>query len=459
MRIFRCVAFGCRVNQYEAQAVREQLLARGYAEAEEGERPNWVVINSCTVTGAADRECVSLIRSLRQVDPAVRVAVTGCLVQRDSGTLKELPGVALLVGTGQKHRVGDLIEEIDRNQKPVPGTALDSDVRLELEMSKVYSPLAVSSFPGMQKAFVKVQDGCDRACAFCKIPYVRGRSRSRDLEETLREVRRLVDAGCREIILTGVAIGLWGREQGASSTLAELVEALDALEGRFRVRLSSLDPRDLDDPLIETLGCSKKVCHHLHLSLQSGSDPVLERMRRGYTTGEYRERVSRVRRRWPDLGLTTDLIAGFPGETERMFEETLGFCREMGFARVHVFPYSPRRGTSASGFRGRLEPGEVRHRARELRRVAGEVAAAFRRGLEGTVQEVLIEQEPHIEERGRSRGGYTGQFIWVRLPEAGDPLVGSLARVRLLPSTGEGGLVGQIFPVTTLTNWHTISHS
>lgn len=439
---FRCVTFGCRVNQYETQAIREQLQAAGLAEAEESTPADFIVVNSCTVTGEADRECLHTLRTLHKENPQARILVTGCLVQRDAEQLKDLPGVAVLAGTGQKHRIAEFLRDMEApHPSPSPrwgegrGEGENfSSPRVELELSRVYAPLAISRFDGMHKAFVKVQDGCDRACAFCKIPLVRGRSRSRPLADVLEEFRRLIDSGLREITLAGVAIGLWGAEWSPRSNLAELVEAVDRLPGRFRVRISSLDPRDLDEPLIGALAGSTKICRHLHLSLQSGSDPVLDRMNRGYTTGEFAGRVAHLRRSWPDMGVTTDLIAGFPGETEENFQETLKFCRDMRFAKVHVFPYSRRRGTTASLIQGHLPSGVVRERARLLRQAAEETAGAFQKRFLGTRQEVLVE---------RTGEGYTGQFVRVRL-EGGAGRAGELLPVEITAEE-KGRLAGKIF--------------
>ena len=433
-KTFHCVTFGCRVNQYETQAIREQLEGVGLAEAREGEPADWIVVNSCTVTGQADRDCLSQIKLLHAKNPRAGILVAGCLVQRDASLLRGLPGVRLLVGTGQKHRIGELIRQT------VPGT--DVSPSLHLELSRVYGPMKVSRFDGREKAFVKVQDGCDRACAFCKIPLVRGRSRSRPLPEVLEEVRRLTGSGFREIVLTGVAIGLWGREFGSPLRLADLVRAVGRLPGRFRVRLSSLDPRDLDRPLMEALESSWKLCRHLHLSLQSGSDPVLHRMNRGHTTAEYARQVSQVRRFWPDLGLTTDLIAGFPGETEEHFHQTLEFCRRMRFSKVHVFPYSRRRGTSGSLFKEQLPAPAIRERAKLLRGVAAETARGFYGSFVGTCQEVLVE---------KSGENTTSQFLRVRLEGEPGP-VGELVPARLTGLLPGGlGLKGKI-SVVPLTN-------
>ncbi len=403
MKRFRCVTFGCRVNQYETQAIREQFLSRGYEETN-GEVPaDLIVINSCTVTEAADQECLSVIRSLHQEQPQAQIVVAGCLVQRDAQSLKGLPGVRLLAGS-QKHRIAQMVEELDPWAR---------EPRIELELGAVYSPMAISAFEGYQKAFIKVQDGCDRACAFCKIPLVRGRARSRELLDVVQEIRRVVDNGFKEVVLTGVALGLWGKESDPPMSLADLVRAVDRMPGRFRVRLSSLDPRDLDDRFLEALAGSSKLCRHLHLSLQSGSDSILARMNRGYTADGYRARVELIRRFWPDLGLTTDLIPGFPGETPEQFEESLELIRRMDYLKVHVFPYSRRRGTSAWFFKDFVPRAEIKRRAKMAREAAAEVSLEFRRRFLGTVQEVLVEGDGT---------GYSSQFIKV---EFSDPRIGS----------------------------------
>ena len=398
----------------------------GLSEAAEGEPADVVVVNSCTVTEAADRECFSRLSDLHRENPSSQIIVTGCLVQRDSSRLQGMPGIRLLAGTAQKHRIGEWVRGM---MEAPPG-----ELWVEKELSRVYGPLRVSRFEGREKAFVKVQDGCDRACAFCKIPLVRGRSRSRDLNEVTKEVGRLVARGFREIVLTGVAIGLWGRECAPRRRLSELLSAVDRIPGRFRIRLSSLDPRDLDDSLIAALAGSSKVCRHLHLSLQSGSDPVLARMNRGYASGEYQGLVESVRRFWPDLGLTTDLIAGFPGEDEEEFRQTLRFCRSLRFAKVHVFPYSRRRGTGACLYKDQLPPDVIRGRAQRLRQAASETAQHFHERFLGTRQQMLVE---------RAGGGYTGQFLRVRV-EGDSGTVGELVPVEVT-GLAPGGLKGKIF--------------
>ena len=426
MKTFRCVTFGCRVNQYETQAIREQLEREGLSEAMPGEPANIVMVNSCTVTEAADRDCLSQLRLLHAENPLAKIVVTGCLVQRDAALLRDLPGIRLLVGTGQKHRIGEWVRSLI-------GPCQGSETLMELELSRVYGSLQISRFDGREKAFVKVQDGCDRACAFCKIPLVRGRSRSRELGEVLEEVRRLTDAGFREVVLTGVAIGLWGKEFRSQRQLADLVRAVDRLPGRFRIRLSSLDPRDLDSSLLDILGSSSKLCRYLHLSLQSGSDPVLARMNRGHTTAQYAGQLSALRRFWPDAGLTTDLIAGFPGETEEQFRQTLEFCQEQRFAKVHVFPYSRRRGTSGALFKEQLPAAVVRERARLLRQTADETARRFREPFVGTDQEILVEKNGE---------NCTSQFLRVRLEGEPGP-AGELVPVRITGLT-PGGLRAKI---------------
>ena len=423
MKSFRCVTFGCRVNQYETQAIREQLLSHGYQEVSKDTVPDFVVINSCTVTEAADKECLQTMRSLYKTDPATKIVVMGCLVQRDAQRLKQIPGVRLLVGNGQKHRLPEFLEKISQwEMEPV----------VETQINQVYTPLKISSFQARSKAFLKVQDGCDRACAFCKIPLVRGRSRSRPLPDLLLEVERLRDNGFREIVLTGVALGLWGREWDPPQDCAQLIRAVDGIPGRFRIRLSSLDPRDVDDHFMTALAHSTKVCHHLHLSLQSGSDPILRRMNRGYTTQEYRRIIEKVRKFWPDCGLTTDLIVGFPGETEERFLETLEFCRQMQFAKVHLFSYSSRGGTSASFFKDKVNPACIKQRSRRARKAMEESAHEIRKRFLGTTQQVLVEE---------SLSGYTSQFIQVQFPAAPE-LVGSLVNVSMT-AAGPKGLVGQ----------------
>ncbi len=446
MSTFRCVTFGCRVNQYETQAIREQLVGRGFQEAGKHQGADWVVINSCTVTETADRECLATVRTVRRLNPTAQIVIAGCLVQRDHERLSALPGVRLLVGSNQKHRIGELIAPM------VPGTDSGTDSewspRTERELNAVYAPLAISSFQGRSKAFVKVQDGCNRLCAFCKVPYVRGCSRSRPQKEVLAEVKRLISRGFQEVVLTGVAIGLWGRDLKPSARLSDLVGAVEGLPGAFRVRLSSLDSRDLDAPLLTVLRRSTKVCHHLHLSLQSGSDRVLRSMNRGYTTAQYQKGVQAVKRFWPDLGLTTDLMTGFPGEGEQDFEETLELCRRLQFAKVHVFPYSPRQGTTAWSLTGQLPHPVAKERARYLRQVAGETAKSFNQSLVGTLQHVLVEEvkssQPRTGTAQLTLTGYTSQYVRAAVT-GGMASVGKTVQVRL-EGLDRVGVRGKFFP-------------
>ncbi|MBX5464663.1 MAG: tRNA (N(6)-L-threonylcarbamoyladenosine(37)-C(2))-methylthiotransferase MtaB [Clostridia bacterium] len=422
---------GCKVNQYDGEALLERFRRAGYRVVPFEEEADVYLVNTCTVTAESDRKSRQLIRRAHRRNPDAVVVVAGCYAQVARGEVAGLPGVGVVLGNQARERVVELAESVRAGGRPV------SAVR-DIFAERRFDDLAVEAFTGRTRAPLKIQEGCNEFCTYCIIPYARGGLRSRSLESIRREAERLLAAGFRELVLTGVHIGAWGRDLPGRPRLAEVVRMLGGLPGLDRLRLSSIEPMDVDDELLEAMASTPAFCHHLHLPLQAGSDAVLRRMRRRYTRAEYARIVERARRLMPDVGLSTDVIAGFPGESGEEFEEGYRFLEAMGFERLHVFPYSARRGTPAAAFPDQVPESVKRHRVERLLELGARLAAAARRSWIGREVEVLVEDEPARE---GWMEGLTPGYLRVLLP-GGRELANRLIRVRLVGEEGEA-LVGE----------------
>ncbi len=392
--------FGCKVNQYETQGIREDLLKEGYREVEEG--ADLYLINTCTVTEEADREARRLIRTLQKKNPSARIVVTGCYAQKDEKEILALGGVTHIVKQHEKDRIPDILGE-----KTTASTS--PYISPPLTKRPAWLSLQLSDFKGHTRAFIKVQDGCDYRCAFCKVWVVRGSSVSRPLSEIIREAERLARNGFREVVLTGVSIGLYGRDLKEKADLLDVAKALESVPGAERVRLSSIDPIDVDGRFLERLVKTERVCHQLHLSLQSGDDAVLSRMQRNYTVAHYRSIVQKARSLDPRFSITTDVIVGFPGETETEFENTVSLIRELQLTRTHLFPYSHRKGTVAFRFQDLIPAPVIRSRMKRITPVVREASLEYRKPLLGEVVNVLAEER----EPDGLLAGYTDHYVRV----------------------------------------------
>ncbi|HZY87637.1 MAG TPA: tRNA (N(6)-L-threonylcarbamoyladenosine(37)-C(2))-methylthiotransferase MtaB [Gemmataceae bacterium] len=372
-RTCRLLTLGCKVNQYETQYVKEMLQANGYVEAAEGRPADLCVVNTCTVTAEGDAKGRQLVRRLHQANPGAAIVVMGCYATRDPDTVRRLPGVTHVIT--DKERLADELAPF--------GVAV--------------KPAGISRFDGHQRAFVKVQDGCLLKCSYCIIPHVRPTLRSRPPEEIEAEVARLVEGGYREVVLTGVHLGHYGIDRCRGRPRAEwvrlwhLLGRLARLPGDFRIRLSSLEAAEARDDLVRVLAREPRVCPHLHLCLQSGSDRVLARMKRRYTSAGFLERCRRIRAALDAPAFTTDVIVGFPGETEEDFAATCRVVRAAGFSRVHVFSYSRREGTEAARWGEVVPPDIVASRRERLLEIERELAGDYYRSLLGRRLDVLVE--------------------------------------------------------------------
>jgi threonylcarbamoyladenosine tRNA methylthiotransferase MtaB len=372
-RTCRLVTLGCKVNQYETQSAREMLEANGYRDAADGEPADLCLVNTCTVTHEADAKGRQTIRRLAHENPGAAIVVMGCFATRDPETVGRLPGVTKVIT--DKDRLAENLREFGV-------TAV---------------PSGITRFDGHQRAFIKVQDGCLLNCSYCIIPHVRPVLRSRPPEEIIAEARGLAERGCQEIVLTGVHLGHYGidlsrgRPKDRWRRLWLLLEQLAGLRGDFRIRLSSLEAAEVRDDLVRVLAGHPRICPHLHLCLQSGSDRILAAMKRRYRSAGFLERCRRLRAALDEPAFTTDVIIGFPGETEADFADTCRVVREVGFCKVHLFSFSPRAGTPAASFPGSLSPQLIAERRRRLLALEKETAAAYHRRLLGRRLDVLIE--------------------------------------------------------------------
>jgi threonylcarbamoyladenosine tRNA methylthiotransferase MtaB len=415
---FKVVTLGCRTNQYESQAYADQLRKLGYVLAVEGEEAELCIVNTCTVTESADSSSRHQIRQLARQNPAARIIVTGCLAERKPEELKQLPGVDLLVCNKDKERL------------------------LSLALPEEEIPeFAIHQFEAHTRAFVKIQDGCNSFCTYCIIPYVRGRSRSRRLKEIIEEIKGLVRGGFKEVVLTGINIGDFDGAPEKDENpvrLAALVRAVDRIEGIKRVRVSSIDPDEVDDDLADAILNGKNTCPSMHVVLQSGSNVILKRMNRKYTREIFLETIEKLRATRPDFTFTTDVIVGFPGESERDFEDTVEMMQKVHFAKVHMFPFSARERTRAALYPNKVPPSVIQERKQRLLRIAEQHAFALRADYVGQKRSVLFERD----EQGTASFGHTDNFLPVFV---GDKQIkaNDLLEVELIGNQPEG-LLGRI---------------
>lgn len=429
---------GCKVNSYEMDFVQQIMKEKGYAVVPFEEKADIYIINTCTVTNIADRKSRQMIHRARTLNPQAVVVAMGCYVQTGREEALRDEGIDLAVGNNRKKDIARILEEYlqEREQARVDKTLGGSTI-IDIAHTREYEEMQLKETAEHTRAYVKIQDGCNQFCSYCIIPYARGRVRSRRREDILREVRGLAAAGYREVVLTGIHISSYGmdlnEDQNAGnrrrSDLAELVEELQRLEGLERIRLGSLEPRIVTGDFVSRLAACGKLCPHFHLSLQSGCDATLKRMNRRYTTGEYLYSVQLLRNAFDRPAITTDVIVGFPGETEEDFETCRRFLEQVEFYEMHIFKYSRRRGTAADRMPDQLPDAVKSRRSAILQQLEIIQSRAFRSKYIGQDVEVLFE-EARETETGLCQVGYTRDYIRVALP--GEvPLQGSLRRVRV----------------------------
>ena len=399
------LTLGCRVNQYETDAARRLFLDNGHENVDSPEEADVCIVNTCSVTGEADRKSSQMLRRMAKNNPDAVIVAMGCASELKNG---EVPA-DIVIGTRDKNTVVTRVEEFFAHRgKELTHSA--SHIRPEVSKTDEYHDFGTVLSPEGTRAFIKVEDGCNNFCTYCVIPYARGRVVSRSEESCLKEAEFLVSSGFKEIIVSGIHLCSYGKDQGKDIlSLLELLKKIDSIEGLERLRLGSLEPKSMTPEFISGLKELKHLCPHFHLSLQSGSDTVLKRMNRKYTTAEYEDRVKALRAEFPDMSLTTDIITGFPEETEAEFNETIEYARKLKFAKIHVFPYSEREGTKAADM-PQMDMSIRKNRAKRLIEVSDELASEFASSMTGKEIEILIEK---IEEKdGKTIAeGYTGNYV------------------------------------------------
>lgn len=381
------LTLGCKVNQYDSDAMRTIFLQQGYRAVKEEEEADVYVINTCSVTSIGDRKSRQMVRKIRRKHPQAVIAVAGCYAQIAPEIFESMGDIDVIVGAQNRSKIVEYVEQAQKKEKTINAV---KDIMSVTEFENLYVDAEGET---KTRAFIKVQEGCDNYCTFCIIPFARGKLKSRKQKDAVEEIRRLVAKGYREIVLTGIHLGNYGRDLHDGTSLATLVQELLRIPNLLRIRMGSIESVELSDDLINLIKDEPRVCRHLHLPIQSGSDAVLRRMNRHYRLPEYKKLISELREKIPGLALTTDLIVGFPGETEENFMETLETLRELRFSAIHVFPYSQRTGTPAAVFPNQV-PGDIKkdrvHRVQELEK---EISKEYRKTFLQKTVHVLIEEE------------------------------------------------------------------
>ena len=375
---------GCKVNQFETEAMEGLFKARGYQVVAFDQFADVYVINTCSVTHLGEKKSRQFIRRASRTNPAAIVAVTGCYAQVSPEQIEAIVGVDVIIGTQDRGRVVDLVEEAAASQQPI-------NVVHSIMAAEKFEDIPLLEAPGRTRAFLKIQEGCTNFCTYCIIPYARGPLRSRPLESVMREVTKFVKAGFKEIVLTGIHLGAYGRDTSGAITLVDVVKAILSITGLIRLRLGSLESIEISDELINVMKLDSRLCRQLHLPLQAGDDTVLSAMNRQYTTAQYRQLIEQIRCDLPDIAISTDIIVGFPGETEAMFTNALTFVDHMKFSKIHIFPYSRRSGTPAADYPEQVPEEIKKHRVQEMQLIADKHARAFQARFIGQQMEILFE--------------------------------------------------------------------
>ena len=401
------LTLGCKVNQYETNAMTEILESRGYTIVDFKEEADVYVINTCSVTNIADRKSRQMIHRARKKNPEAVVVAAGCYIQSGENDLLEQGTADILIGNNKKKDIADILDRYFREKEKICELT-------DLGRGAEYEPLFVTRVNDHTRAYLKIQDGCNQFCSYCIIPYTRGRIRSRQPGDILREVRQLADKGYLEIVLTGIHLSSYGKDLGTTDLLT-LIGQLNEVEGIRRIRLGSLEPRIITESFVKSLKDCEKVCPHFHLSLQSGCDETLKRMNRKYDTREYLEAVRLLRRYYDEPALTTDIIVGFAGETDEEFDRTAAYLEEINLYEMHVFKFSVRKGTRAEKMPGQVDDKTKARRSDILLDMVKRHKAAFESSRIGRKESVLLEEEV-IRDGKRYMQGYTERYMRVLVP-------------------------------------------
>jgi len=423
---------GCKVNQYETEAISRLFEKEGYEIVEFEEPADVYVINTCTVTNLSARKSRQMIRRARNNNQNSIIAVVGCYPQTAPEEVSSIPGVNLIIGTKDRNKIIDYIKEIEPDRKKL-------NLVGNIMQTKLFEELPVDLYKERTRAYLKIQEGCNQFCTYCIIPYARGPIRSRAPEDILGEVRRLADSGFKEIVLTGIHVASYGKDIKYISLL-DIIHKVHEIDGIERIRLGSIEPTTVTDEFVEMAGSLRKLCPHYHISLQSGCDETLKRMNRRYTTAEYRNVVEKLRNNIRDVAITTDVIVGFPGESEEEFRQTYDFLEEISFAQMHIFKFSPRKGTPAATFSGQVPSEKKDERSDKLIALSQTKNLEYNQKFVGRVKKVLFEQE--VKTLQGMVEGLTDNYIRV-VCKGDNKLKGKLLEVNL-DNAVEDYIIGNI---------------
>ena len=431
-KVVRFVTLGCKVNQYETNAMAQKFLEKGYQIIEEitpeneDIKPDICIINTCTVTNMSDRKSRQMLRRMKEKNPETIVVAVGCYAQVAKEELAKIPEIDLVLGNNEKVEVVKHVEEYINNN--INNVELD-----DVMYSKEFSDFGDVTYTEKTRAVIKIQDGCDRFCSYCIIPYARGRVRSRKPESIISEITQIASKGIKEVVITGIHIASYGKDFAMSKDdklanyrLIDLLEEINEIQGIQRIRLGSIEPLLITEEFVERLKKLEKICHHFHLSLQSGCDETLKRMNRRYTTEEFKEVTKRLRTKFPNAALTTDIIVGFPGETEEEFNMTYEFLKEIAFYKMHVFKYSQRKGTKAAVMPNQIDGKVKEERSKKLIELSNENEYNYNKKYIGREVEVLFE-----EREGEYLKGHTTNYIVVKHKMDKDDLINKIVKVRV----------------------------
>lgn len=428
MRTAALTTLGCKVNQVETETMEGLFKARGYTIVPFDEAADVYVINTCSVTHLGEKKSRQLVRRAKRTNESAVIAVTGCYAQVAPEELRAIEGVRVVVGTAERGKIVDFVEAVQATDGVLDETG-------DIMCAEVFEDIPLLSAPGRTRAFLKIEDGCNNFCSYCIIPYARGPVRSRAIESVAGEARKLVEHGFREIVLTGIHLGHYGEDLSPRLSLAEAAEAVLAIPGLLRLRLGSMESIEMDERLIELWAHEPRFAKHLHLPLQAGTDEILKRMNRKYVRADFARLFERLVSLAPDVAISTDVIVGFPGETDALFEDGLAFIDSLPFARIHVFPYSRRAGTPAAAMDGQVPEAVKKERSARLQQLADRKRKDFAAKFIGRTMDVLLETEQDGEWNGITEN-YVKVYV---IPKEGERLEsGRLVRVRLRGAYRDG---------------------
>ena len=392
MKTVAFITLGCKVNQYETNAMIQKLIEGGYKIVEHHEKADIYIVNTCTVTNMSDRKSRQMIRKVREINPQAKIIAVGCYVEVAKNEVKKMKEIDLTLGNSEKV---DIVKYCDN---------LLQDIKKDENNKKnEFSEFGTITYTEKTRAVIKIQDGCDRFCSYCIIPYARGRVRSRNPQNVVSEITQIAKKGIKEVVLTGIHIASYGKDFDEKYELIDLLEEINKIDGIQRIRLGSIEPLLITNEFIQRLSKLEKICEHFHLSLQSGCDETLKRMNRRYTTTQFKEIVGIIRKAYKNANLTTDIIVGFPQETEEEFKKTYEFLKEIKFYKMHIFKYSPRKGTLAEKMQGQILPQIKEERSRKLIELSDKNEEEYNKEYIGNEVEVLWEEEKQGIYKGHTK--------------------------------------------------------